>query len=62
MQNLMNVLSQTLNYEVGSVKQIPIIYKDVEKIESIVKENVSISKEDLVSYESHIEFEKHPLV
>ena len=62
MQNLMNVLSQTLNYEVGSVKQIPIIYKDVEKIESIVKENVSISKEDLVSYESHFEFEKHPLV
>ena len=62
MQNLMNVLSQTLNYEVGSVKQIPIIYKDVEKIESIVKENVSISKEDLVSYESNFEFEKHPLV
>lgn len=62
MQNLINVLSQTLNYEVGSVKQIPIIYKDVEKIESIVKENVSISKEDLVSYESHFEFEKHPLV
>lgn len=62
MQNLMNVLSQTLNYEVGSVKSIPIIYNDIDKVESLVEENVAISKIDLMSYETHSEFERHPLV
>lgn len=62
MQNLMNVLSQTLNYEVGSVKSIPIMFSDVDKVENLVKENVMLSEQDLSSYETHFEFEGHPLI
>ncbi len=62
MQALMNILSQTLNYEVGSVKKIPIIFDKIEEVESIVKDNVRLSKEDLTSFETHFEFERHPLV
>jgi hypothetical protein len=62
MQFLMNVLTQTLNYEVGSVKSIPIVYKKIEDVEKIVEENIGISKQDLISYETHFEFERHPLI
>lgn len=62
MQDLMNVLSQTLNYEVGSVKSIPIIFDEVKEVEDIVNENVALSKADLTSFETHFEFEQHPLI
>lgn len=62
MQDLMNVLTQTLNYEVGSVKAIPIIFDKIDVVESIVNQNVLLSKTDLTSFETHFEFQKHPLI
>ena len=62
MQDLMNVLSQTLNYEVGNVKAIPIIFDKIEEVEKIVSDNVALSKADLTSFETHFEFKQHPLV
>lgn len=65
MQYLMSVLSQTLNYEVGSVKAIPIIFSDSNKtfeIDLLSKENIRLSNNDLDSYETSWDFEKHPLI
>ena len=62
MQNLMNVLSQTINYEVGNVKNIPIKFEKVNMIEHIVNRNVEISKNDLDVFESSYGFKQHPLV
>ena len=62
MQDLMNVLSQTLNYEVGTVKAIPIKFEKINEIESIVTENVKLSEQDLSNFENHFSFKKHPLI
>jgi len=61
MQHLINTLSQTLNYEVGSVKSIPIIM-GTDVVSSIVDENVSISQADWDSFETSWNFKHHPLI
>lgn len=64
MQPLLNVLSQTLNYEVGNIKSIPVKgnSNDVEKIKFLVKEAVSIVKKDWDEFETSWDFKKNPLV
>ena len=61
---LMNVLSQTLNFEVGQIGQQPIIVeeKSRSRIETITSENVKLSKLDWDSYETSWDFKGHPLV
>ena len=50
MQHLMHILSQTLNYEVGNVKSIPIIHSSMKNdILRIVNVNLQHSKIDLDS-------------
>lgn len=62
MQYLMNVLSQTLNYEVGSVKAMPIIYACEDIVEDMVIANRKMSKDDVDSYEVSWDFQRHPMV
>ena len=62
MQYLMNILSQTLNYEVGTVKAMPIVWGNIKEAEEYTKENVSLSKQDLDSFETSWDFKRHPLV
>ena len=62
MQYLMNVLSQTLNYEVGTVKSIPIKWQDIDNVEETAKENMELSKDDLDSFETSWDFKRHPLI
>ncbi|HZK28499.1 MAG TPA: BREX-1 system adenine-specific DNA-methyltransferase PglX, partial [Thermoclostridium sp.] len=65
MQYLMNILSQTLNYEVGNVKSIPFIFANTnteKQIEKIIRETLKLSKTDLDSSETSWDFQKHPLV
>ena len=62
MQYFMNVLSQTLNYEVGTVKSIPIKWQDIDNVEETAKENMELSKDDLDSFETSWDFKRHPLI
>lgn len=62
MQYLMNVLSQTLNYEVGNVKTIPLKICRKEYIENLSKENIKISFNDLSSNELSWKFKTHPFI
>lgn len=64
MQYLMHILSQTMNYEVGNVKAMPLIVEDrySEEIIALTKRNILISKEDLAANETSFYFKRHPLI
>lgn len=59
-------LSPTLNYEVGQICSLPIIFSNnvelVKKIISIVDNNIQISKDDWDSFETSWDFQEHPLL
>lgn len=59
-----NIISPTLNYEVGHISSFPIIISESEKagIEELVKSNIVISKEDWDSNEISWDYKKHPLI
>ncbi|SDC56450.1 BREX-1 system adenine-specific DNA-methyltransferase PglX [Geotoga petraea] len=64
--NFLYFMSPTLNYEVGQIKNIPIIFpkneETKEKIDEIVKENIEISKKDWDSFETSWDFKTHPIL
>lgn len=64
MQYMMNVLSQTLNYEVGNVKSIPLVISAGQKetVEIISKRNIELSFDDLSTHETSWDFKRNPLV
>ena len=64
MQYLMNILSQTLNYEVGSVKSIPIIFDSnlTEIVERTVNQCISLSRNDWDTFETSWDYKRHPLL
>lgn len=61
-EKLVKSLSQTLNFEVGVLEQIPIIIPNDEDVEKTVIKNIEISKQDWDSFETSWDFKKHPLL
>ena len=63
-RHIMNFIAPTLNIQVVDIAKIPIIINDnqKEKINSLVKKNILISKEDWDSFETSWDFVKHPLL
>lgn len=63
---IIKVFSETLNFEVGTIKSIPIIFtKDQltkENINNLVKNNILISKQDWDSFETSWDFKRHPFL
>lgn len=57
-------VSPTLNYEVGHIKSIPVVVdKEVHsRVDNLVQENITISKEDWDSFEISWDFEEHPFL
>ncbi|MCQ2353491.1 MAG: BREX-1 system adenine-specific DNA-methyltransferase PglX [Clostridia bacterium] len=64
MQVLIRTLSQTMNYEVGTIKSMPVIIDKDRRtvIERLVDSCIAISKEDWDSFETSWDFKCHPLV
>ena len=62
--SLIKILSETLNFEVGNLKRLPIKKNEesVEKVNQIVLSCIDISKEDWDSFEISREFNCHPLI
>ena len=61
---ILSVLSPTLNYEGSHIASLPIMermFKESE-IETIVKKNIEISREDWDAFEFSWDFKKHPLI
>ena len=60
--SLMKLLSPTMNYEVGQVSQLPYIDNNSSIIESLVSQNISISKSDWDAHETSWDFQENELV
>lgn len=58
----MSVFNPTLAAQSGSVRQIPIIVGHKDIINSIISDNISISKQDWDAHETSWDFEKNPLL
>lgn len=61
--NILQILSPTLNFELGDIGKLPVIEKEseVEPVNLIVSATENISKEDWDSFETSWDFKKHPL-
>lgn len=64
MQSLIRVLSQTLNYEVGTIKSMPVKVsaKDKRYVNDLSASSIEFAKEDWDAYELSWDFKKHPLL
>lgn len=64
--DFLGLLNPTLNFQVGNVASLPIIFSKDEdiknKIDNIVAQNIQISKDDWDSFETSWDFEQHPLL
>lgn len=61
-QQILKATAPTLNYEVGQIANLPIIYQKEDEIIPLVESNISLSKSEWDSYEESWNFEKHPLI
>ena len=59
-KDIFNLISPTLNYEVGHVSSVPLIFEDNNEIRIYVRENIEICKNDWDDYETSWEFKSHP--
>ena len=56
------LLNPTLTLQSGDLANIPLLEKNIPKVDSVVKENISLSKSDWDSFETSWDFQGHPLV
>lgn len=63
-EHYLQVISPTMNYEVGHILSIPIIMSQnhIHQIECKVNDNILISRTDWDSFETSWDFKTHPLV
>ncbi len=63
-QYILNIISPTLNYEVGHISSLPLIINDkqLDIINALVKVNIDIAKRDWDYNEEHWDFKKHPIL
>lgn len=60
----LKLINPTMNFQVGNVASLPIIFDDTKKtqIDALVEQNIAISKDDWDSFETSWDFEQHPLI
>ena len=58
------VLAPTINFQAGDIANLPVVIEptQMERVEDLVKANVTLSKEDWDSFETSWNFKKHPLI
>lgn len=61
---LLNLLSSTMNFEVGQIGSQPLIVDETQKelIENTARDNITISQQDWDSFETSWDFKEHPLI
>ncbi|MCL2156394.1 MAG: BREX-1 system adenine-specific DNA-methyltransferase PglX [Methanobrevibacter sp.] len=62
--NILGLISPTLNYEVGHISSLPIIFSEdkLQTIKGIVKKNIDLSKDEWDNFETSWNFKKHPII
>ena len=63
-QVLIRTLSQTMNYEVGTIKAMPVIVENggCKAVENLAGKCINLSKSDWDSYETSWDFKRNPLL
>lgn len=63
-QDYLNIINPTVHYLVGNIMSLPIVenYNKKEQIDTLVQENIELSKADWDAFETSWDFEGHPLV
>lgn len=64
-QTILSIISPTVNYEVGHIASLPILYmseQDREEINILVEENIRLSKKNWDSLEVSWDFKRNPLI
>lgn len=58
---ILGLISPTLNYEVGHVGSLPIVFSDIyrDEVEALVRENIRLCKEDWDSYENSWDYQRN---
>lgn len=61
---LLKIINPTLALQAGNVASLPIIFDENKKpqIDTLVEQNIAISKDDWDSFETSWDFEEHPLI
>lgn len=60
-QFYLDISNATINYQPGDIAGLPVIFKDIEQVENITKQNIVISKQDWDFDETSWDFRVHPL-
>lgn len=58
----MSIQNPTLNFQVGNLKNVPLIIKQQDDIDNIVNKYIDMSKQDWDSFETSWDFKHHPLL
>ena len=58
----MTIQNPTLNFQVGNLKNVPIIIKQQSEVDNIVNNCINISKRDWDSFETSWNFQRHPML
>jgi hypothetical protein len=61
-QEYLNISNATLNYQPGDIAAVPVITFNVEHVEQIARENISLSRADWDAFETSWDFMRHPLL
>lgn len=59
---VLSYLAPTINFGPEQIKKVPILIYNKDKVENIVKQNISLSKSDWDSFETSWDFTIHPLL
>lgn len=59
---ILKAINPTLAFQSGDISRVPYIYKENNRIEELVKENIAISKNEWDSFETSWNYKRHPLI
>ena len=62
--SLMEALAPTLNFQVGNIADIPVLFDNAqaERICALAQENIDLARQDWDAFETSWDFKRHPLV
>jgi very-short-patch-repair endonuclease len=61
-QAYLDISNATLNYQPGDIAAVPVITSNVEQVETITEQNITLSRTDWDSFETSWDFKRHPLL
>jgi hypothetical protein len=58
----MSIQNPTMNFQVGNLRQVPVIIEEKETVDLLSEENITLEKQDWDSFETSWDFGRHPLI